>query len=554
MAKPVIVAVDDESAVLGAVERDLRRKYGKDYRVLRADSGSAALDALRQLKVRDDPVALFLVDQRMPQMSGVEFLTEAMTIFPDAKRALLTAYADTEAAIRAINEVRLDHYLMKPWDPPEENLYPVLDDLLNDWAASYQPPFEGMRVIGHRWSPQTHGVKDFLARNQVPYHWLDVEMGEEPRRLLETAGLDPLKLPVVLFTDGSYLVQPTNSQVAEKVGRRIHATLPFYDLIIVGAGPAGLAAAVYGASEGLKTLLVERVAPGGQAGTSSRIENYLGFPSGLSGGDLARRAVAQATRLGAEILTPQQVDSVRVEGPYRYIKLGDGTELSCHALLISTGVSYRKLAVPGADALTGAGIYYGASQSEAINYKGEDVYLVGGANSAGQAAMHFAKYAANKVTMLVRGDSLSKSMSQYLIDQIEATPNIEVVLNSSVSEVSGEGKLESICIAHADTGEVERVPTGALFVFIGAKPRTEWVADLLERDDLGFIMAGPDLIRDGKPPKGWQLKRLPFWLETSVPGIFVAGDVRHKSVKRMATAVGEGSMAVQFIHQYLSTL
>jgi len=554
MAKPVIVAVDDESAVLGAVERDLRRKYGKDYRVVRSDSGSAALDALRQLKVRDDPVALFLVDQRMPQMSGVEFLTEAMTIFPDAKRALLTAYADTEAAIRAINEVRLDHYLMKPWDPPEDNLYPVLDDLLNDWAASYQPPFEGMRVIGHRWSPQTHGVKDFLARNQVPYHWLDVEMGEEPRRLLETAGLDPLKLPVVLFQDGSYLVQPTNSQVAEKVGRRIHATLPFYDLIIIGAGPAGLAAAVYGASEGLKTLLVERVAPGGQAGTSSRIENYLGFPSGLSGGDLARRAVAQATRLGAEILTPQQVESVRVQGPYRYIKLGDGTELSCHALLISTGVSYRKLAVPGAEALTGAGIYYGASQSEAINYKGEDVYLVGGANSAGQAAMHFAKYAANKVTMLVRGDSLSKSMSQYLIDQIEATPNIEVVLNSSVSEVSGEGKLESICIAHADTGEVERVPTGALFVFIGAKPRTEWVSDLLERDEMGFIMSGPDLITDGKPPKGWPLKRTPFWLETSVPGIFVAGDVRHKSVKRMATAVGEGSMAVQFIHQYLSTL
>ncbi|HKP53587.1 MAG TPA: FAD-dependent oxidoreductase [Chloroflexia bacterium] len=554
MAKPVIVAVDDEAAVLGAVVTDLRKKYGKEYRVVQAGSGSAALDALRQLKMRDDPVALFLVDQRMPQMSGVEFLTEAITIFPDAKRALLTAYADTEAAIRAINEVRLDYYLQKPWHPPEDNLYPVLDDLLNDWQGSYQPPFEGMRVIGHRWSPQTHGVKDFLARNQVPYHWLDIEMGEEPRRLLETAGLDPLKLPVVLFQDGSYLVQPTNSQVAEKVGRRIHATLPFYDLIIIGAGPAGLAAAVYGSSEGLKTLLVERVAPGGQAGTSSRIENYLGFPSGLSGGDLARRAVAQATRLGAEILTPQQVESVRVEGPYRYIKLGDGTELSCHALLISTGVSYRKLAVPGAEALTGAGIYYGASQSEAINYKGEDVYLVGGANSAGQAAMHFAKYAANKVTMLVRGDSLSKSMSQYLIDQIEATPNIEVVLNSSVSEVSGEGKLESICIAHADTGEVERVPTGALFVFIGAKPRTEWVADLLERDEMGFIMSGPDLITDGKPPKGWPLKRAPFWLETSVPGIFVAGDVRHKSVKRMATAVGEGSMAVQFIHQYLSTL
>jgi thioredoxin reductase (NADPH) len=554
MAKPVILTVDDEPAVLGAVERDLRRRYGKDYQLVRADSGAAAMDVLQQLKQRASPVALFLVDQRMPQMTGVELLEHAIQLFPDAKRALLTAYADTEAAIRAINEVRLDYYLTKPWDPPEENLYPVLDDLLSDWQASFHPTYEGPRLIGHRWSPQSHSVKDFLARNQVPYHWLDVEAGDEAHNLLETAGLDPLKLPVVLFPDGSYLVQPTNAQVAEKLGRSLRATLPFYDLIIVGAGPAGLAAAVYGASEGLRTLLVEREAPGGQAGTSSRIENYLGFPSGLSGGDLARRAVAQATRLGAEILTPQQVDSLRVDGPYRYITLGDGTELSCHALLISTGVSYRKLNVPGADALTGAGVYYGASQSEAANYRGEDVYLIGAANSAGQAAMHFAKYAARKVTMLVRGDSLSKGMSQYLIEQIQATPNIEVMLNSSVSEVSGDGKLESICIAHADTGEIERVQTGALFVFIGAQPRTEWVAGVLERDDMGFILSGPDLVTDGKPPAGWPLKRAPYWLETSVPGIFVAGDVRHKSVKRMATAVGEGSMAVQFIHQYLSTL
>jgi thioredoxin reductase (NADPH) len=554
MAKPVILTVDDEPAVLGAVERDLRRKYGKDYQLVRADSGAAAMDVLQQLKQRGSPVALFLVDQRMPQMTGVELLEHAIELFPDAKRALLTAYADTEAAIRAINEVRLDYYLMKPWDPPEENLYPVLDDLLSDWQASFHPTYEGPRLIGHRWSPQSHSVKDFLARNQIPYHWLDVEVGDEARNLIETAGLDPLKLPVILFPDGSHLVQPTNAQVAEKLGRSLRASLPFYDLIIVGAGPAGLAAAVYGSSEGLRTLLVEREAPGGQAGTSSRIENYLGFPSGLSGGDLARRAVAQATRLGAEILTPQQVDKLRVDGPYKYLTLGDGTELTCHSLLISTGVSYRKLNVPGADALTGAGVYYGASQSEAANYKGEDVYLIGAANSAGQAAMHFAKYAARKVTMLVRGDSLSKGMSQYLIEQIQATPNIEVMLNSSVSEVSGEGKLESICIAHADTGEIERVQTGALFVFIGAQPRTEWVSGVLERDDLGFILSGPDLLSDGKTPAGWPLKRAPYWLETSVPGIFVAGDVRHKSVKRMATAVGEGSMAVQFIHQYLSTL
>lgn len=550
MAKPAILVVDDDPAVLSAVDRDLRRQYGSNFRVVRADSGSAALDAVKGLKLRNDPLALFLVDQRMPGMTGVEFLEEAVKLMPDAKRVLLTAYADTQAAIRAINEIKLDYYLMKPWDPPEDHLYPVLDDLLADWQAGYQAPYEGIRVIGYRWSPHSHQAKDFLARNQVPYHWLDIEGAPESNQLLESAGLDATRLPVVLLPDGSYLVQPTNTQIAERVGLRTRAGLPFYDFIIVGAGPAGLAAAVYGASEGLKTLLIEREAPGGQAGTSSRIENYLGFPSGLSGGDLSRRAVAQATRFGVEILTPQEVAGLRVEDPYRYIKLSDGTELSCHALLIATGVTYRKLDMPGIEALTGAGVYYGAAQSEALLYKGEDIYIVGGANSAGQAAMHFAKYA-HSVNMLVRGDSLSKGMSQYLVDQIAATPNINVILNSSVAEAHGEGKLESITIANSATRDLMTVPTSALFIFIGAQPRTEWVAGVLERDSIGFILAGVDLMKDGKAPGGWSLKRAPFWLETSVPGIFVAGDVRHRSVKRMATAVGEGSMTVQFIHEYL---
>ena len=550
MAKPAILVVDDDPAVLSAVDRDLRRQYGSNFRIVRADSGPAALDAVKGLMLRDDPVALFLVDQRMPGMTGVEFLEEAIKLMPDARRVLLTAYADTEAAIRAINEVRLDYYLMKPWDPPEEHLYPVLDDVLADWQAGYQAPYEGIRVIGYRWSPSSHQAKDFLARNQVPYHWIDIEMSPEASQLLETAGLDAARLPIVLLPDGSHLVQPTNAEIAEKVGLRTRAGLPFYDLIIVGAGPAGLAAAVYGASEGLKTLLIEREAPGGQAGTSSRIENYLGFPSGLSGGDLSRRAVAQATRFGVEILTPQEVAGLRVEDPYRYIKLSDGTELSCHALIIATGVTYRKLDVPGIEELTGAGVYYGAAQSEALLYKGEDIYVVGGANSAGQAAMHFAKYA-RTVNILVRGDSLAKGMSQYLVDQIGATPNIKVILNSSVAEVHGEGKLESITIKDSVTGALTAVPTGALFIFIGAQPKTEWVAGVLERDSAGFILAGVDLVKDGKNPPGWPLKRPPFWLETSVPGIFVAGDVRHRSVKRMATAVGEGSMTVQFIHEYL---
>lgn len=553
MPKPVILAVDDEPAVLSAIERDLRRKYGKEYQLVSAGSGAAALEAVKQLKLRNATVALFLADQRMPEMTGVEFLAQALEQFPDAKRALLTAYADTEAAIRAINQIKLDYYLMKPWDPPDQHLYPVLDDLLDDWQASFRPDFEGLRVLGHRWAPLTHQIKDYLARNQIPYHWSDLETDEESQRLVQSLSLQAAQLPAVLFPDGLYLTQPTNLQIAEKVGRRMQASLPFYDVIIVGGGPAGLAAAVYGASEGLHTLMIEREAPGGQAGTSSRIENYLGFPSGLSGSDLARRAVAQAERFGAEILAPQEVASLRVEDPYRIVKLVDSTEISCHAMIIATGVSYRKLEVPGVEALTGAGVYYGAAQSEATYYKGEDIYIVGGANSAGQAAMYFSRYARN-VTMLVRGDSLAKGMSQYLVDQIGATSNIKVLTNSSVKDVQGEGRLETITITNAATGKNETVAATAIFIFIGAQPRTEWVAGVLERDDMGFILAGTDLVKDGRLPSGWTLRRQPFWLEASVPGIFVAGDVRHHSVKRMASAVGEGSMAIQFIHQYLSSL
>ena len=550
-SKPALLTVDDDPEVLRAVERDLRREYGDRFRVLRADSGATALEALKQLKLRNDPVALFLVDQRMPQMSGVEFLEEAMELFPEAKRVLLTAYADTDAAIRAINSVKTDYYLLKPWDPPEERLYPVLNDLLDDWLSSFRPPFTGIRVVGSRWSPQSHQIKDFLARNQVPYQWMDIEADEEARRLVEYAEPDAAQLPLVLLPDGSRLIQPSSGQIAEKIGLRTRAEKPFYDLVIVGGGPAGLAAAVYGASEGLSTVMIEKEAPGGQAGSSSRIENYLGFPVGLSGGDLARRAVTQARRFGVEIITPQEVMGVRVEDPYRIVELADGSEINCHALMIATGVAWRKLDVPGLEALTGAGVYYGAAQAEALSCSGEDVYIVGGANSAGQAAMYFSKYA-RKITMLVRGDSLAKSMSQYLIDQISATDNIAVQVHSSVVEAKGETSLEAITIANTITGEKETVPATSLFIFIGALPRTDWLDGVVERDKQGFIMSGADLMRDRRRPRGWAVDRDPFLLETSVPGIFVAGDVRYGSVKRVASGVGEGSIAIQFVHQYLS--
>ena len=551
MEKPVIVAVDDEPTVLSAVARDLRREYGEHYRVLTADSGATALDLVRELKLRNVPVALFLVDQRMPLMSGVAFLEGAISVFPDAKRVLLTAYADTEAAIRAINEVGLNHYLMKPWDPPEEHLYPVLTDLLDDWQASFAPPFDGIRVVGHQWSAQSHQVKDFLARNLVPYQWLDVEIDEEARHLLELSGSNGSRLPLVLFPDGPSLTQPMNVEIAEKIGLKTRPGLPFYDLVIVGAGPAGLAAAVYGASEGLSTLLIEGEAPGGQAGMSSRIENYLGFPSGLSGGDLTRRAVAQASRFGAEILTPLETADVRVRDPYRFLKLTDGSEISCHALLIATGVSYRKLDVPGVESLAGAGVYYGAAITEALACQDKDVFIVGAGNSAGQAAVYLSRYA-RSVTMIVRGESLAQSMSHYLVSQLNSHQKITVATRSAVAELKGDNGLEEIIITDATSGDTRPVPAFALFIFIGARPHTDWVAGVVERDPAGFILTGPGLARDGQRPKGWRPDRSPFLLETSVPGIFAAGDVRQRSVKRVASAVGEGSMAVQFVHQYLS--
>jgi thioredoxin reductase (NADPH) len=618
MAKPILLAVDDDQEVLRALDRDLRRQYAERYRVMRASSGASAFATLQQLRDRQSAVALLLSDQRMPQMTGVELLAQAAPLFPDAKRVLLTAYADTDAAIRAINAAHVDYYLTKPWDPPEERLYPVLDDLLDDWLASYRPAFEGVRVVGHRWSPRAFELRDFLARHHVPYQWLDVESDPEARRLASVAQLaagggpasvpggevaatggmpavdaaaalgeapaavvaaagaaaasDEVpgaggtvlhgadgpaiaagRLPVVFFADGTFLVEPSRAEVAERLGLRTRAESRFYDLVIVGAGPAGLAAAVYGASEGLRTLLVERDAAGGQAGTSSRIENYLGFPSGLSGAELARRAVAQAQRFGVEIVNPQEATGFRREDPYRIVVLSDGSEVSCHALVVATGVSYRKLDVPGIDRLTDAGVYYGAAMTEAISCKGEDVYLVGGANSAGQAAMFFARYA-RRVILLVRGDSLSKGMSQYLVDQIAHTPNIEVKVQSAVAGVRGDTTLEAIDVANRQTGAVETLPTHSLFIFIGAEPRTSWLDGLVARDAHGFLLAGRDLIQDGKPPAGWNIDREPFLLESSVPGVFVAGDVRHGSVKRVASGVGEGSITVSFVHQHLARL
>jgi len=554
MAKPILLTVDDDSDVLRAIERDLRSKYGAEYRVMGSDSPEGALNLLKQLKVRNDSVALLLADQRMPHMDGVEFLQQGMQVFPKAKRALLTAYADTNAAISAINQAEINYFFLKPWDPPTEHLYPQLDDLLDDWQASYRPTFEGIRVLGTRWSPRSYDLRDFLARNRVPYQWTDVEISAndpETKQLLEALGPEASNLPVVLFPDGTKLLESLPADVAKKVGLRTRAQTNFYDLAIVGGGPAGLAAAVYGASEGLHTVMIEREAPGGQAGMSSRIENYLGFPSGLSGNDLARRAVAQAQRFGVEILSPLEAVGVRTEGSYRIIKLADGHEISCHALMISTGVQWRRLEAPGIDRLQGAGIYYGGGATEALSCAGEIVYVVGGANSAGQAAMNFAKYA-ERVVILVRGDSLASTMSRYLIDQIKETSNIQLWAHASLVEAHGTTHLEEISVLCSDTNKIERVPASSMFIFIGALPRTDWLGDLVEHDERGFILTGPDLIRDGQHPKGWNLERDPFLLETNVPGIFAVGDVRHGSVKRVASGVGEGSVAVQFIHQYLS--
>ena len=553
MAKPIILSVDDDIYVLNAIVRDLQRHYGGEYRVVQASSGGEALDTTRKLKQRNAPIALFLVDQRMPGMTGIEFLAKAVDFYPDARKALLTAYADTEAAIASINDIGLDHYLMKPWDPPEQNLYPVLDDLLSDWLATVQLPYDGIRVAGTLWSPHSHNVKDFLSRNRIPYQWQDIEIDEGARVLVDSVVGEDRRLPIVFFPDGSTLIQPDYRLLADKVGLQTQATRPYYDLIIIGAGPAGLGAAVYGASEGLSTALIEREATGGQAGTSSRIENYLGFPKGISGADLARRATDQARRLGAEILTAVEAVSVRAEDPYRIVNLNDGTELSCKALIIASGVTVNILDVPGVERLTGAGIYYGASLTEAASYRDQHVFVVGGANSAGQAAMFFSQFA-KQVTMLVRGNSLTKSMSQYLIDQIEGTENIEVKTDNIVLEAFGDEKLEALKIQDKETGEEKKVPAAAMFVFIGARPHSTMVDGLVERNSVGFIKTGSSLMQDGKRPKGWKLKRDPLPLETSVPGIFVAGDVRDYAVRRIASAVGEGGIAISQVHQYLKTV
>ncbi len=553
MTKPVLLLVDDEPQVLNAVERDLRAHYRAGYRIAKAGSAPEALEVVRKLKQRNTPIALFLVDQRMPEMTGTQFLEHASKLYPDARKVLLTAYADTDAAIASINRVGLDHYLMKPWDPPEEHLYPVLDDLLSDWQASVPVPYDGIRVAGTQWSARCHNAKDFLARNQIPYQWLDVEKNPEAKELLATLGLDRPTFPIVFFPDGSSLVDPDSRVLAERLGLQTRGKLPFYDLIIAGAGPAGLAAAVYGASEGLRTLVIEKDATGGQAGTSARIENYLGFPRGLSGADLARRATAQAKRLGAEIVTAQEVTGVRVEDSYRIVTLADGSDVSCHALLIATGVRVRRLDATGIDRLTGASVYYGATNTEAAHYRGGHVFVVGGANSAGQGALFLSRFA-SRVTMVVRGESLEKSMARYLIDQIGGTGNIDVLVQSEVVAVEGTDRLESITVRCAATSEEETMSADAVFIFVGAVPNAGFVADLVEQDPDGFVLTGPDLFRDGRRPRGWRLGRDPFLLESSVPGIFAAGDVCHGAVRRVATAVGQGSASISMIHRYLETV
>lgn len=551
--KPVILAVDDDLPVLRAVERDLRARYGDQYRIVAANSGHDALEAVRQLTLRGTAVALFMVDQRMPQMTGIEFLSQAVELQADARRVLLTAYADTDVAIKAINDIRLDHYILKPWDPPDEKLYPILDDLLSDWSATFRPAFEGVRLLAGRWAPGGHTIRDYLTRNQVPYAWLDPTEDTEGRKLAASLGegepVDPA-IPMILFADGSILRDPSTRQIAEKVGLQTKAALPFYDVVIVGGGPAGLAAAVYASSEGLKTILVEQEAPGGQAGTTSRIENYLGFPAGLSGGDLARRGLAQARRLGAEILSPDEVTGIRREDPYRVVTLAAAGDVSCQTVVVATGVSYRQLDVPGAAKLAGAGVYYGAATTEAVLYRDQEVGVVGGGNSAGQAAVYLSRFA-KRVVLMVRTSELS-GMSQYLIDQIAACSNIEVRYETAVTAARGEGHLASVSIT-GPKGD-EDLPLAAIFVFIGQQPRTEWLEGTVVRDPGGFVLTGAQLIEDGKRPAGWGLDRDPFLLESSLPGIFVAGDVRHRSIKRIASAVGEGAMAVQFVHQYLSGL
>jgi thioredoxin reductase (NADPH) len=552
VARPALLTVDDDPSVSRAVARDLRRKYGEGYRIVRAESGPQALEALKEIKLRGEQVAVLLADYRMPQMSGIEFLEQAMDLFPLARRVLLTAYADTDAAIQAINVVDLDHYLLKPWDPPEEKLYPVVDALLEAWSATDRQPAREIRVIGHRWSARSYEVRDFLARNSVPFRWF-MSDDAEAVRLLAAAGVDDTRLPVVVTADGTALVEPTDAEIAGSAGLATTPATDFYDLVVVGGGPAGLGAAVYGGSEGLRTVLVERRATGGQAGTSSRIENYLGFPDGVSGEQLTERARRQALKFEVEMLTTRDVVGLEQRGSARVVRFEDGSELAAHTVILATGVSYRMLEAPGLESLAGRGVYYGAATTEGPNCRSQNVFIVGGANSAGQAAMYFSRYADN-VTMLIRGGSLDTSMSRYLIDQIEKVPNIEVRTCTEVVGGSGEEHLETLTLRNNQSGVEESLPASWLFVFIGAAPRTEWLDGCLDRDRRGFVLAGPDLVVDGKRPEGWSLDRDPYHLETSVPGVFVAGDVRSESVKRVASAVGEGAMAVTLVHRYLEKL
>jgi thioredoxin reductase (NADPH) len=554
MPPPILLTVDDDPEVSRSLARDLRQQYGEDYRIRRAESGSAALDALKELKLRDEQVGLVLADQRMPGMTGVEFLGQSRNLYPKARRVLLTAYADTDAAIGAINQADVHYYLLKPWDPPQEKLYPVLDDLLEDWKVQDRlKSAEGVRVVGHRWSAPSHEIRDFLTRNQVPFRWLELEREPEAARLLEAHGGDEGRLPLLVTDSGQALQAPSTAEVAGILGLASAPSLPFYDLIVIGGGPAGLGAAVYGASEGLSTVLVEQEAIGGQAGLSSRIENYLGFPSGIGGGDLARRASTQARRFGAEMLLACEVTGLDVCGSARVVRLANGEDLSAQAVLLTTGAAYQRLTAPGVDDFAGTGVYYGATATEARSVGGEDIYIVGGANSAGQAAVYFAQ-TARSVTILVRGPSLERSMSHYLIEQIGQLPNVKVRTNSSVSEAGGGDHLEWLRIIDRESGVEENVNTSWLFVFIGAAPCTDWLGKAVQRDENGFVLTGPDLLKEGQLPSDWPLERQPYFLETSVPGIFAAGDVRGQSVKRVASAVGEGAMAVTFVNRYLEQL